>query len=161
MSGEPLLLERERIEEGVGSRVWVACAATAQSGPTCPYCSQSMRSPDPQPGLPAGLAVCRLCQQVLVPASASEWMTQYAVTAAAGGIGGPPAADGTFLPSECSSCGAPYEPDENGRCRYCHTQIAAIQAPVVLEANPYATMPTSGVTTLMDLANTFLRPRRF
>jgi hypothetical protein len=105
------------LQEGVGNGVWIACAETPRSGPACPFCQQGMHQPPPEAVMPKDLSVCRLCQQVLVPASATEWMTQFALSAPGAG---PVAAPAPATPTDCSNCGAPYEPDENGCCRYCH-----------------------------------------
>lgn len=110
------------LASGTGPRIWIA-AASGSAGPPCPYCSSPMRRPDAEPGAPQGLAVCRSCEQVWVPQAATAWM-------AANGAGG-----GSVLPpplsATCDNCGAPYSPDEEGRCRYCHAQIGA-PAPVVV-----------------------------
>jgi hypothetical protein len=49
--------------------------------------------------------------------------------------GAPGVATATAPPAECSNCGAPFQPDEDGRCHWCHTQISAPQ-PLVLVMQP-------------------------
>ena len=117
---------------GLGVRVWIASSEGSTGGP-CPYCSLPMHRPD---GLPAedgdpGLLVCRTCQEVWVPGGASEWMT--ANRAAGGNDPGPAAV--VMPPNQCQNCGAPFEPDGDGRCAYCRAQIAA-PAPVVVVLQP-------------------------
>ena len=116
-----------RLSPGVGSRVWVGAASGSPAGP-CPYCSKAMRRPDGDPDAAAGLAVCRTCQEVWIPASAADWMTAHAGPAP-GPDGGHEAAP---APTECANCGAPYQPDEEGRCKWCQAQIGAPQPVVVL-----------------------------
>ena len=112
------------LADGVGARVWTGAAEGGPAG-LCPYCSGGMHRPDADPDAAAGLAVCRSCQQVWVPCSASGWMSAHAAPTAVAGAAG-------AVPSECTNCGAPYRPDEDGRCRWCRAQIAAPQPLVVL-----------------------------
>ena len=113
------------LAEGVGARVWTGAAAGSPAGP-CPYCSAVMHRPDGDPDAPPGAAVCRACQEVWLPAAATGWMAAHAAAGSAG------AAGAAAPPAECSNCGAPYQPDEEGRCHWCHAQIAAPQPVVVL-----------------------------
>lgn len=115
------------LTDGAGSRVWVA-SATGEQGGACPYCSAPMHRPAGGE-VPAGLAVCRTCQEVWVPAGGADWLTAHA------GTGGGPDPLSPLLPAECTNCGAPYQPDEEGRCHWCHAQIAAPQ-PVVVFMQP-------------------------
>jgi Zn-finger nucleic acid-binding protein len=115
------------LAEGVGPRLWTGSSTGVAAGP-CPYCSAAMHRPAGDPEPPAGLAVCRTCQEVWVPAGASEWMAAHAAAPGGGPVAVP-------APSECGSCGAPYQPDEDGRCHWCHAQIAA-PAPVVVMMQP-------------------------
>jgi hypothetical protein len=117
------------LDDGVGARVWTGAADGSPAGP-CPYCSAPMRHPDGDPDAPPALAVCRTCQEVWVPDSASEWVAAHA----ASGAGGPVVASDA-LPADCANCGAPYQPDEDGRCHWCHAQIAAPQ-PLVMLVQP-------------------------
>lgn len=122
------------LSEGVGVRVWTGAADGSAAGP-CPYCNVPMHRPDGDPDAAPGIAVCRRCQEVWVPAGASEWMSAHT---AAGDAGSGPGGSGSLAsapPSECSSCGAPYQPDEEGRCHWCHAQIAAPQ-PIVFMMQP-------------------------
>lgn len=116
------------LAEGVGARVWTGASGGTPAGP-CPYCSVPMHRPDGDPDSPPGAAVCRACQEVWVPTGAADWMAAHAAAGSAGVA--PPAA----APSECSNCGAPYQPDEDGRCHWCHAQIAAPQ-PLVMIMEP-------------------------
>ncbi len=120
------------LAEGVGARVWTGAADGSSAGP-CPYCSVPMHRPDGDADPPPGVAVCRTCQEVWVPAGAADWMSAHAAAGSAGVAGVATA------PSECSSCGAPYQPDEEGRCHWCHAQIADPQPVVVfMEQAPQA-----------------------
>jgi Zn-finger nucleic acid-binding protein len=116
------------LSEGVGARVWTGAATGAPAGP-CPYCTAAMHRPDGDPDAPPGAAVCRACQEVWVPAGAADWMAAHGAAGPAG------VAAAATAPSECSNCGAPYRPDDDGRCHWCHSQIAA-PAPVVLVMQP-------------------------
>lgn len=120
------------LADGVGARVWTGAATGGPAGP-CPYCSVPMHRPDGDPDAPAGLAVCRTCQEVWLPATASAWLAGHASPAATGGPSAP-----AGPPAKCSNCGAPFRPDEDGKCHWCHTQIAAPQ-PVVLVLQPEPT----------------------
>ena len=121
---------------GVGSRVWIGAAEGAPAGP-CPFCRAPMRHPDGDPDAAPGLAVCRTCQEIWVPATAKEWLTAH--TAATNGEAGeaPDAASVRAAPSQCGNCGAPFQPDEDGRCHWCQAQIAAPQ-PIVMLMEPPA-----------------------
>ena len=121
------------LAEGVGARVWTGAAGGSPGGP-CPYCSQPMHRPDADPDAPAGMAVCRMCQEVWAPRSVEEWIGDHR----AAGVGaGPPAV--AVPPADCSNCGAPFQPDEDGRCHWCHAQIAARQPLVmVMQSEPVA-----------------------
>ena len=119
------------LAEGVGMRVWTGAAEGSGAGP-CPYCSAPMRRPDSDPDAGPGLAVCRKCQEVWVPASAASWMAGHAAASPAGAGGSPEAPS---VPRECANCGAPYQPDEDGKCHWCHAQIGAPQ-PLVMFMQP-------------------------
>ncbi|HWE53925.1 MAG TPA: hypothetical protein VG435_00340 [Acidimicrobiales bacterium] len=110
------------LNDGVGARIWMA-SASGPPGSACPYCSKPMHRPEAAPGAPEGLAVCRLCQEVWVPGPATAWMVANGATA--------PEPMAPALPATCANCGAPYEPDESGHCKYCQAQIGA-PAPVVV-----------------------------
>lgn len=130
----------QKLGDGVGARVWVA-ASSGQPAGRCPFCANAMTGPGPETGTPAGMAVCHTCQEVWVPASAADWMAANASSRAVGaGLPGPVPTGGPAQPSECGNCGAPFEPDESGRCRYCQTQIAA-PTPVVVEVVQPAPTP--------------------
>ena len=114
------------LADGVGVRVWTGAASGRPAGP-CPYCSAPMHRPDGDADAAAGLAVCRTCQEVWVPASAGGWMAAHA-SASASGVAG---AAAPAVPTQCANCGAPYQPDEDGKCHWCHAQIGA-PAPLVM-----------------------------
>lgn len=116
------------LDDGMGAAVWVAAAAGPAAG-SCPYCSLPMHRPAGSDAAAAGIAVCRLCQEVWVPATGSEWVAAHTPARPSGTA---PAAPAT--PAECANCGAPYTPDEDGRCEYCKAQIGAPQPLVVMLA---------------------------
>jgi hypothetical protein len=116
--------------EGVGPRVWTGSAEGSTGGP-CPYCSAAMRKPDGDEDAPKGISVCRTCQEIWVPTCADAWMTAHAAAGAAPG-GAPVAA----APTECPTCGGPFQPDVDGRCHWCHTQIGAPEPVVVFVPQP-------------------------
>ena len=97
-----------------------------------------MHQPDEDPDAPSALAVCRLCQEIWVPASAANWMATHAAV-------GPdaPSAAAPPTPADCANCGAPFQPDEDGRCHWCHTQISSPQ-PVVLFMQAPEPAPSGG-----------------
>ncbi|HET9077153.1 MAG TPA: hypothetical protein VFN68_09485 [Acidimicrobiales bacterium] len=121
---------RRALAEGVGQHLWVAAAGGPEIRP-CPYCSRPMRTPDPgDADFPRGLGICRGCEQVWIPTSAEPWLAERRAA-------GPTAAPATPAgPTECPNCGAPYEPDPTGRCRYCRAQLAAPPAPVIVIEQP-------------------------
>jgi hypothetical protein len=102
-----------------------------------------------QPGsgdAPAGVLLCHTCQQVWVPATATGWMSDHATPGAS------VPAQVSPTSQECGNCGAPLEPDELGRCRYCHAQVTAPQ-PLIVE------MPKAASSTgnrFLDSLSTFL-----
>jgi hypothetical protein len=141
------------LQDGVGARVWVA-SSDGEPGARCPFCSQAMRQPEADAGGPAGLAVCHTCQQVWIPSSAADW-----INANAAHVEGAPAfAAEAMAPTECGNCGAPFQPDDLGRCRYCHAQIAA-PTPIVFEVDQPAA-PTAAHTggLLGALASVLTQP---
>ncbi|HMC40662.1 MAG TPA: hypothetical protein VKI19_13430 [Acidimicrobiales bacterium] len=117
-----------QLADGVGARLWTGAASGSPAGP-CPYCSNPMHHSDGDPDAPAVVAVCRLCQEVWVPAAAADWLTAH--RAADGSAPTVP----TAPPAECSNCGGPFQPDEGGRCHWCHAQITAPQ-PLLLMLQP-------------------------
>jgi len=123
------------LADGVGSRVWIGAAEGGPAGP-CPFCQAPMHRPDGDAEAPAGLEVCRTCQQIWVPAAAGPWLTAHAAPPAGGSGSGPDAASVMAAPSECSNCGGPYQPDEDGRCHWCQAQIGAPQPIVMLVDSP-------------------------
>ena len=122
------------LADGMGARVWTGSAEGSTGGP-CPYCSAAMHKSDGDADAPAGLAACRTCQEIWVPASADAWMTAHAAAGSADGASPAPGA-AAAAPTECPTCGAPYQPDGDGRCRWCHTQIGAPEPLVVFLPQP-------------------------
>jgi hypothetical protein len=123
----------EREHPGQGRQIWMA----AQSGPvagTCPFCSRDLVAPAlPEP--PPGVAVCRLCEQVWVPADAEAWLRGRDVPASPEAATA--AAPARSHPDSCPGCGAPWGPDPAGRCRYCKEQLAGSStATVIIEGAP-------------------------
>jgi hypothetical protein len=116
------------LPEGIGMRVWTGAADGTPARP-CPYCTAPMRRPDGDPDASQEICVCRTCQEVWVPAAASAWMAAHAAPATTGTPASAPP------PSECTNCGAPYHPDEDGCCHWCHAQIGPPQ-PVVMFMQP-------------------------
>jgi hypothetical protein len=116
------------LQDGVGARVWVG-SSEGEPGARCPFCTQAMRQPAPDAEAPAGLAVCHTCQQVWMPSLAADWLNANGAH-----IEGAPAFTAAATPTECANCGAPYQPDDVGRCRFCHSQIAA-PTPIVFEVD--------------------------
>ena len=115
------------LSEGVGSRVWTGSSEGSTGGP-CPYCSAAMRKPDGDADAPKGISVCRTCQEIWVPSSADAWIQSHAAPGAGGAAGVAAAGAG---PAECPTCGAPFQPDGDGRCHWCQTQISAPEPVVV------------------------------
>jgi Zn-finger nucleic acid-binding protein len=142
-----------RLKEGVGARVWVASSQSGLPGPACPFCNQSMRQPAADGQAPAGLAMCHTCEQVWVPASATEWMNANAAPDAA-----PFPASAAAPPAQCSNCGAPFQPDDSGRCHFCHAQLAAPPEPVFIEMTPPYSQPRTGSRLLDALAGFLTDP---
>jgi hypothetical protein len=125
------------LDDGVGARLYVASADGDQAGP-CPFCSRPMRSVPETADGPPGVAVCRLCEQVWLPADVESWMAAHAAHAAA-------STTPTLMaePTRCEGCGAPWAPDTDGRCRYCRAQLTAPE-PVVVTMGP-ARRPADGL----------------
>ena len=107
------------LEDGLGARMWIASEGGSPCG-TCPFCGQTMRQPGPDSAAPDGIGVCHTCQQVWIASSCSAWMDSHSARREA-----PAAPCAAALPSSCPNCGAPLQPDELGRCRFCHTQVVA------------------------------------
>ncbi len=132
------------LQDGVGAKLWVASEDGAGTGP-CPFCHQPMRLPAGVDG-PEGLALCHICQQVWIPAGASDWLASHA-RAGAGG-----AAPAATLPERCDNCGAPLQVDPAGRCIYCHTQLMAPE-PVTVN---FETGPATTGSRLLDAVVAFM-----
>ncbi len=115
---------------GQGRRLWVA-AAGGEPGGRCPFCSRDLLRPA-VPDAPPGLAVCRLCEQIWVPAEAESWLSAHA--AAGGGLAQP--ATRPAHPDQCPGCGAPWAPDPAGCCRYCREVLADEPTAFIVEGPP-------------------------
>jgi hypothetical protein len=124
------------LTDGVGARLWMASEAGDPAG-ACPFCSQALHTVPASAGGPGGLAMCRVDQQVWIPADAQSWLAAHA--AAPDSTGVPPLA---AMPTRCDECGAPWQPDDMGRCRFCHVQLTA-PAPVVVFESPPTTPPAN------------------
>jgi DNA-directed RNA polymerase subunit RPC12/RpoP len=132
------------LNEGVGAKLWVA-SEDGPAGQPCPFCHQPMRQPA---GIdaPDGLALCHICQQVWIPAEASDWLRSHSAPGASSSA--PVAA----LPERCENCGAPLQVDPAGRCVYCHTQL---MAPEPITVN-FQTAPASTGSRLLDAVAAFI-----
>ncbi len=121
----------EREHPGDGRRLWLASEAGTDADATCPFCSGRLRTPAVD-SPPPGLAVCRRCEQVWVPADAAASLATVTPPPNGGGedaAGPAPKAH----PDACPECGAPWAPDPGGRCRYCREQLTADQPVVIIE----------------------------
>lgn len=120
---------RSSLAEGLGQHLWVAAAEGREVEP-CPYCYRPMRSPADGGEIPGGLGICRGCEQVWVPGSAASWVAAHADRGPDGAVAR------LNAPAECPNCGAPYEPDQDGRCRYCRVQLTTAPAAVIVFEQP-------------------------
>ena len=113
------LLE-ELLVDGAGGAIWRASEAAAADGHPCPDCRVAMRRVTGPRA--ATLEVCRACELVWVDADvqpllpARPELRALAALAASAGLG-------SSDPSTCPTCGAPYSPSEDGRCRFCHDVV--------------------------------------
>jgi hypothetical protein len=114
---------QERLVPADAAAVWRGSKAGTAMG-ECPFCAGKLRTPGAVAGA-AGIAVCRRCEQVWVPKTATGWMSEHAERPE-------PSPPGTLRthPDECATCGAPFSPDPEGRCRYCHQNL--VVEPVVV-----------------------------
>src|SRR4051794_39521938 len=76
----------DRLAAGVGAAVWRATQEGTVTG-RCPFCHGDLRAPDGEDGgretagaSACGLAACRRCEQVWVPADAVPWMREHATS---------------------------------------------------------------------------------
>ena len=118
-----------------GRRIWVAAAGGQASG-HCPFCARDLLRPTAEDA-PPGLAVCRVCEQVWVPAEAESWLRAHAAGAMPAAVGAAEPARAAH-PDTCPGCGAPWAPDPAGCCRYCKEQLASAPTTVIVEAPPPA-----------------------
>ena len=137
------------LEDGMGARIWVASSEGAPAGP-CPFCRRPMRQVPPSEDRPPAAAVCRTCEQVWIPAAADTWVSQHA----AANLRLSPLHS---MPTECSACGAPWHPDTQGACPYCHAQLP----PPVLSTYEPAPPAPSGEPFLSTVIGLFDRGIRF
>jgi hypothetical protein len=117
------------LEKGVGTRAWVVSGEGPPAGP-CPFCGHPMRGVPASAGGTDGLAICRTCEEVWLPASVEPWLTAHA--ALGGGNASGPV--GARLPTRCAECGAPFAPDAGGRCPYCRVQLSEPPVTLVVSA---------------------------
>ncbi len=136
------------LQDGIGARLWVASHDGSAGGP-CPFCGQAMHHAAQGADEAAGLLMCRTCQEVWIPADAGEWLSAHA---APGAVLPAPAATQA---DRCGTCGAPLEPDEMGRCRFCHTQLVAPE-PIIV--NIQEAPPSSGSKLLDAVAGLLTKP---
>ena len=120
------------LTDGVGARVWTGSESGSAAGP-CPCCSRPMHHADADDEAHSALAVCRMCQEVWVPASTADWMAAHST---GGGTGAASASAAAPPPADCVNCGAPFQPDDDGKCHWCHTQIGAPEPAVVFVETP-------------------------
>ena len=123
------LLE-ELLVDGAGGSIWRAAERGRADGHPCPDCRGPMRRVSGPRG--ATVEVCTSCELVWVDAAsqpllpARPELAALAALAASGGVG-------SSDPTVCPSCGAPYTPTDDGRCRYCR---AAVARPVLETSAP-------------------------
>jgi Zn-finger nucleic acid-binding protein len=132
------------LKDGLGAKLWVA-SSDGPGGRPCPFCHQAMRQAAGT-DTPDGLQLCHTCQQVWIPAGASDWLASHA---AAGATLPAPVAQ---LPERCDNCGAPLQVDPAGRCVYCHTQLMAPE-PVTIN---FESAPESTGSRLLDAVAAFM-----
>jgi len=135
------------LEDGVGARLWVASNSGTEAGP-CPFCDRAMHCAASGADV-AGILMCRTCQEVWIPAGAASWLSTHSAPRAAQPAPAAPLSD------RCGTCGAPLEPDEQGRCRFCHAQLTVAE-PVVV--NVQETPATTGSKLLNAVAGLLTRP---
>jgi hypothetical protein len=121
-----------------GRRLWVAAEQGTAAG-TCPFCTGALLAPVLDGAAP-GIAVCRRCEQVWVPAGAEQRLAPATAAATT-----PEAAARPLHPDECPECGAPWAPDPAGRCRYCREQLSADDQPVLIIERAGVTGIAAGV----------------
>jgi hypothetical protein len=117
----------ELLVDGAGGAVWRASATADRDGDPCPSCRKPMAMVT-GPG-DAAVQVCRGCEVVWVDVDAQKRLPARAELKS-----DPALADsngtGSAMPTECPNCGAPYEPNLDGRCTYCRHPMR-VQGPSV------------------------------
>jgi hypothetical protein len=136
------------LDQGLGARLWVASSEGSLWNP-CPFCDRPMRQIPPAPDRPPATAVCRTCEQVWIPLAADPWISEHSPARGPSPL--------RQVPTECTTCGAPWQPDEQGACPYCHAQLTA-PVLVTLDATQPAPAPQPFLNTVIGL---FDRGSRF
>jgi hypothetical protein len=114
------LLE-ELLVDGAGGSIWRASEGAGQDGHPCPDCRKAMRRVKGPKG--ATVELCRECELVWVDAEVQPLLParpELAGLAALAGSSG----IGTSDPTVCPNCGGPFNPTEEGLCRYCRAVVA-------------------------------------
>jgi hypothetical protein len=123
------------LEEGLGARLYVA-SREGEHAASCPFCEHPMqKAPDDLDG-PPGLAVCHLCEQVWLPLGSADWIAEHSAQKRVGS----PAAAQAPQPAQCEECGAPFAPDAEGHCPYCHAQLTKLEPVIVAMPTPAGTL---------------------
>lgn len=137
------------VEDGLGRRAWVS-SATGTGDCPCPWCGGAMLSPARDDGLPEGIAFCHVCEQVWVSAEAQAWLARQR----ANGDGTEPAAPArpAPVPACCGNCGGPFQPDQDGRCRFCRSQLVEPQPAFAAEP----ALPVGTANRVLDGLLSFL-----
>lgn len=120
---------RSIVGPDAATAIWVAADTAPPGAATCPFCHHPLHdvtAPPTQAGT-AHVSVCRPCVAVWVPAG-QDALLPAAAPAAARGAEAPAIA----APDRCEGCGAPWQPDADGACRYCHHRMNVPAQVVVL-----------------------------
>jgi len=117
------------LADGVGARLWMV-SEEGPLGARCPFCGRPMHEVPPGADGPAGIATCHTCEQVWVPPSVATWVGAHAAHPGPAGMGAAPEGSAGH-PPRCEDCGAPWQPDRDGRCPFCHVQLSSPEAMVV------------------------------
>jgi hypothetical protein len=77
---------------------------------------------------------------VWVPLAADPWISEHSPARGVSPL--------RQLPNKCGECGAPWQPDDQGACPYCHAQLTA---PVLATLEP-----THPASTAQPFLNTVI-----